>query len=104
MTATAEQTNSQASNVAVAAEEASAGVQTVAAAAEELAGSIQEIGRQVSESTKMTGKAVDEANRTDTIVRALAEGAQKIGDVVGLITSIAGRWHPRKRICGITIS
>ena len=91
MTATAEQTNSQASNVAVAAEEASAGVQTVAAAAEELAGSIQEIGRQVSESTKMTGKAVDEANRTDTIVRALAEGAQKIGDVVGLITSIAGQ-------------
>jgi methyl-accepting chemotaxis protein len=91
MTATAEQTNSQASNVAVAAEEASAGVQTVAAAAEELAGSIQEIGRQVSESTKMTGKAVDEANRTDTIVRALAEAAQKIGDVVGLITSIAGQ-------------
>ena len=91
MTSTAEQTNSQASTVAAAAEEASTGVQTVAAAAEELAGSIHEIGRQVSESTKMTGKAVDEAHRTDTIVRALSDGAQKIGDVVGLITSIAGQ-------------
>ncbi len=91
MTATAEQTNSQATSVASAAEEASAGVQTVAAAAEELAGSIHEIGRQVSDSTRMTGKAVDEARRTDSIVRALADGAQKIGDVVGLITSIAGQ-------------
>jgi methyl-accepting chemotaxis protein len=91
MTATAEQTNSQASTVAAAAEEASAGVQTVAASAEQLASSSQEIGRQVSEANKMTGKAVDEANRTDMIVRALAEAAQKIGDVVGLITSIASQ-------------
>ena len=91
MTATAEQANSQASSVAAAAEEASAGVQTVAAAAEELTGSIQEIGRQVAESTRMTSKAVDDARRTDTIVRALSDGAQKIGDVVGLITSIAGQ-------------
>jgi len=35
-------------------------------------------------------KAVDEARRqADTIVRALAEGAEKIGAVVGLITNIA---------------
>jgi methyl-accepting chemotaxis protein len=39
----------------------------------------------------MTAKAVSDAQRTDAIVRALAEGAQKIGDVVGLITSIAGQ-------------
>ncbi|HET7883827.1 MAG TPA: CHASE3 domain-containing protein [Acetobacteraceae bacterium] len=91
MTATAEQTNTQASTVAAAAEEASASVQMVASAAEQLAGSIQEIGRQVADSTKMTGKAVDEARRSDTIVRALADGAQKIGDVVGLIASIAGQ-------------
>ena len=39
----------------------------------------------------MTGKAADDARRTDTIVRALADGAQKIGDVVGLITNIAGQ-------------
>ena len=91
MTATAEQTTRQASTVAAAAEEASAGVQTVASSAEELAASIGEISRQVSQSARMTGKAVEDARRTDTIVRALSDGAQKIGDVVGLITSIAAQ-------------
>ena len=91
MTTTAGQTNSQAGTVASAAEEASAGVQTVAAAAEELAASVQEISRQVAQSARMSGKAVDDARRTDVTVRALAEGAQKIGQVVDLITSIAAQ-------------
>jgi methyl-accepting chemotaxis protein len=91
MSATATQTNQQATTVAAAAEEASAGVQTVAAAAEELTSSIHEIGRQVAQSAKITAKAVEDARRTDTIVRALADGAQKIGDVVQLITNIAAQ-------------
>ena len=91
MTATAGQTNNQATAVAAAAEQASAGVQTVSAAAEELSVSIREIGRQVAQSARMTGKAVEDARRTDTIVRALADGAQKIGQVVELITGIAGQ-------------
>jgi methyl-accepting chemotaxis protein len=91
MTTTAEQTSRQAGAVAAAAQQASGGMQTVAAAAEELSASIAEISRQVAQSAKISGKAVDDAQRTDTIVRALAEGAQKIGDVVGLITSIAGQ-------------
>ena len=91
MSATAVETNSQAARVAAAAQEASAGVQTVAAAAEQLTASIAEISRQVAQSSQMTGQAVEDARRTDTIVRALAEGAQKIGDVVGLISSIAGQ-------------
>jgi methyl-accepting chemotaxis protein len=91
MSATAMQTNQQATTVAAAAEEASSGVQTVAAAAEELTASIHEISRQVAQSAKITGKAVEDARRTDTIVRALADGAQKIGDVVRLITGIAAQ-------------
>ena len=91
MSATATQTDQQATTVAAAAEEASAGVQTVAAAAEELSASIHEISRQVAQSAQITGKAVEDARRTDTIVRALAEGAQKIGDVVRLITGIAAQ-------------
>jgi methyl-accepting chemotaxis protein len=91
MTSTAEQTTRQAAAVAAAAQQASGGMQTVAAAAEQLSASIAEISRQVAQSAKISGKAVDDAQRTDTIVRALAEGAQKIGDVVGLITSIAGQ-------------
>lgn len=89
MTSTATRTNQQASTVAAAAEEAGAGVQTVAAAAEELAASIGEINRQVSESARITVQAVNDARRTDTIVRALADSAQKIGQVVELITTIA---------------
>ena len=91
MSAIAAQTNQQATTVAGAADEASAGVQTVAAAAEELTASIYEISRQVAQSAKITGKAVEDARRTDVIVRALADGAQKIGDVVQLITGIAAQ-------------
>jgi len=91
MSATATQTNHQAATVAAAAEEASAGVQTVAAAAEELTASILEISRQVAQSAKITGKAVEDTRRTDTIVQALADGAQRIGDVVQLISGIAAQ-------------
>ena len=66
-------------------------MQTVAFAAEELASSVNEISRQVAQSTRITGKAVIDAQRTDVIVQALAEGAEKIEQVVGLITNIAGQ-------------
>jgi methyl-accepting chemotaxis protein len=91
MSSTATETNQQAATVAAAAEEASAGVQTVASAAEELTSSIGEISRQVAQSARMTVKAAEDARHTDTIVRALAQGAEKIGNVVGLITDIAGQ-------------
>jgi methyl-accepting chemotaxis protein len=91
MSATATQTNQQASNVAAVSAETSIGMQTIASAAEELTASIGEITRQVAQSSKITGQAVDDARRTDAIVRALAEGAQKIGQVVDLIANIAGQ-------------
>jgi methyl-accepting chemotaxis protein len=91
MSSTAGQTNQQAANVASAAQEAGVGVQTVATAAEELSSSIAEIARQVAHSTAITGKAVEDARRTDGIVRALADSAQKIGDVVDLISNIASQ-------------
>lgn len=91
MSDTAGRTNRQANAVAAAATAASAGVETVSEAADALTASIHEISRQVSQSTAVTGKAVEETRRTDVIVRALAEGAQKIGDVVRLISGIAGQ-------------
>lgn len=91
MTGTAGEATQQATNVATAAEQASANVQTVAAASEELASSISEISRQVAQSAKVAGKALEDAKRTDGVVQALAEGAQKIGEVVSLISSIAGQ-------------
>ena len=91
MTDTSGNTIQQATSVAAAAEQASANVQTVASAAEELSTSIAEISRLVAQSAKIAGKAKDDAARTDGVVHALAEGAQKIGEVVGLISSIAGQ-------------
>jgi methyl-accepting chemotaxis protein len=91
MRRTASDGDRQAAGVAAAAENASTGLQSVASAAEELTASIGEISRQVAQSAKITGKAVDEAKRTDAIVRALADGAEKIGAVVGLISDIASQ-------------
>jgi methyl-accepting chemotaxis protein len=81
----------QASAVAQASEHASANVQTVAAATEHLASSIQEISRQIAQSSSVADQAVSEAAETNGAIRNLADGAQKIGDVVNLITDIAGR-------------
>jgi methyl-accepting chemotaxis protein len=91
MSSTATETNQQATTVAAAAEEASVGVATAAAAAEELSASIGEISRQVSQSAKITGQAVANAQRTNVIVQALADGADKIGHVIALITNIASQ-------------
>jgi methyl-accepting chemotaxis protein len=91
MTGCASLANTEAAAVVASAEQASSGMQTAASAAEELSASISEIGRQVAQSARVTGQAVTDAQRTDTIVRALAEGAEKIGRVVGLITDIASQ-------------
>ena len=91
LTNTAEQTTNQSAVVSSAATEASSNVQTVASAAEELSSSIHEISRQVSRSAQIAGDAVSEAERTDVIVRGLADAAQRIGDVVNLINDIAAQ-------------
>jgi methyl-accepting chemotaxis protein len=89
MSMTAKETSAQAAAVATAAEEASANVETVAAASEELSSSVSEIGRQVTQSTTIAGQAVAEADQTNKTVQGLSQAAQKIGDVIKLITAIA---------------
>jgi len=91
LSGTAETSSKQAATVATAIEETSSNVQTVAASAEELSASISEIARRVAESSTITDQAIVDARRTDTVVQALAEGARQIGDVVGLISNIAGQ-------------
>jgi methyl-accepting chemotaxis protein len=91
MTATAEETARQATVVSGAAEETTANVQTVATATEELSASIHEISNQVTESTRIVGQAVVEAEETNGKVQSLSDAAQKIGDVVRIINEIAGQ-------------
>ena len=91
MSGTAEQTSERAGVVTVAADQASGNVQTVAAAAEQLVTSVAEITRQVSQSAAAAGQAVSDANRTQQTVKMLADGAERIGQVVNLISGIAGQ-------------
>ena len=91
MSGTAAETAGQSTAVAAAAEEAASNVGTVAAAAEELGSSVQEIGRQVSGSAQLAQAAVNEAAQTASLVQELNGAVAKIGDVVTMITSIAGQ-------------
>jgi len=91
MASSAGATDRRASAIATASEQTSANVQTVATAAEELSASIDEIGRQVLEASRIAERAVDNAKRTEVIARTLSNGAVKIGDVVGLIQSVAAQ-------------
>jgi methyl-accepting chemotaxis protein len=91
MAAASEQTSNQAAAVAAASDEASSNVQTVASAAEELSASIQEITRQVEQSSSISRQAVEEALATDGTMRGLAESAERVGEVVGLIQEIASQ-------------
>ncbi|WP_187435738.1 protoglobin domain-containing protein, partial [Bradyrhizobium hipponense] len=86
----ADESSRRSTAVAAASELASTNVQTVASATEELSSSVLEIGRQVAESTRIAGKAVEQANHSSTTIQSLATAAQRIGDVVELINTIAG--------------
>ncbi|MDR3437173.1 methyl-accepting chemotaxis protein [Telmatospirillum sp.] len=87
----AEQTDRQSIVVSDAADQAASNVETVAVATEHLASSIREIGDQVIQSSAIAGDAVVESRQTDGIMQSLTEATQHIGEVVELITSIAGQ-------------
>ncbi len=79
----------QAATVSGAAEETSTNVQSLAAGIEELVTSVGEINRQVNSALNVSTQAVEQADNTSGIVSGLAESAQRIGDVVSLISDIA---------------
>lgn len=91
LTHTADSTQQLSVAVASASEEASTNVQSVASASEQLSSSITEISRQVQESARVAREAVIQANHTNERVSALAQAANRIGDVVELINNIAGQ-------------
>jgi len=91
MTSTASDASARAATVGAASQNASNNVGTVASAAEQLSGSVAEISRQVSRSTEIASKAVNDAERTNATVQVLSTGAEKIGEVIKLIHSIASQ-------------
>ncbi|MBT5841094.1 MAG: HAMP domain-containing protein [Rhodospirillaceae bacterium] len=64
-------------------------VEAVAAATTELSSSIQEISQQVATSSQIATSAVNEANEVNAKIQGLNVAAQKIGEVVSMITDIA---------------
>lgn len=88
---TAEHSKKLATAVAGASTEASTNVESVASAAEEMASSVTEISRQVQDSARMAGDAVGQARATTDRISELSKAATRIGDVVELISSIAGQ-------------
>ena len=61
------------------------------AAAEELSASIDDISQQAAHAAGIASRAVDQARKTDGTVQGLAKSAGRIGEVVGLINTIAAQ-------------
>lgn len=91
LTKTAEMTRHLSTTVAAASEQASVNVQSVASATNEMSSSVNEISRQVVESSRIADEAVQQAQKTDARITELSRAAQRIGDVVDLISAIAGQ-------------
>ncbi|HDL16704.1 MAG TPA: methyl-accepting chemotaxis protein, partial [Rhizobiales bacterium] len=89
MAGISEETSNQANAVAAASEEASANVQTVASATEEMSNTIREINGQVADASQASKKAVVDVATTAAKMNTLAQTADKIGEVVSLISDIA---------------
>ncbi|MGE0565650.1 MAG: methyl-accepting chemotaxis protein [Pseudolabrys sp.] len=87
----AENTQTLSASVAGTFQQASANVQTMAATTEQLGTSIRQIARQAEESSHIAGVAVRQTQITDACISRLSDSAERIGDVVRLISSIAGQ-------------
>jgi len=85
------QTNARVQVAEKASSEASMSVETVAAASEELSASINDISQQAAHAAGIASRAVGQARETDGTVQGLAKSAGRIGEVVGLINSIAAQ-------------
>jgi methyl-accepting chemotaxis protein len=66
-------------------------VQTVSGATSQLSAAVSEINMQVNRASGVTASAVAEASQADGTVQGLSDAAQKIGEVVEMINSIAAQ-------------
>ena len=81
----------QTTEAAGASEDAARNVEAVASAAEELSASFAEVAQQVDRAAGFAGQSADLASRTNGTVDGLAEETERIGDVLGLIDTIASQ-------------
>jgi methyl-accepting chemotaxis protein len=91
MSQAASAVHEQASETASGAGHSSRELTAVAAAVEQMTASIDEIARQVSAAAAVAREAVQQAETGQASISGLAEATARIGDVVGLISNIAGQ-------------
>jgi methyl-accepting chemotaxis protein len=91
LTAVADTTRQLAGAVASAAEQTSNNVRIVSHATDEISASTGEISHQSRTSSDMVQEAVRQAEMTDGRMAELMDAATRIGEVVNLITAIAGQ-------------
>ncbi len=91
MTAAARHANEGSDQATNASSNAAGDVSSVATASEQLLDSIEEISRQVVQSTNVVRTAVERAVETNAGMGRLSAAAQKVGDVVSLISRIAAQ-------------
>jgi methyl-accepting chemotaxis protein len=91
MSEIAAQTSEQSTKVAGAAEDAYTHVEAVAAAAEQVSSGIRDVAERIQNSARMAQETVMVATATDEAINGLNTAAQKIGEVVNLITEIASQ-------------
>jgi methyl-accepting chemotaxis protein len=85
------QTNERVEVAQRASGEASMSVETVASASQQLNASINDISQQAAHAAGIASRAVDQARQTDGTVQGLAKSAGRIGEVIGLINTIAAQ-------------
>ncbi|WP_421979282.1 methyl-accepting chemotaxis protein [Roseibium sp.] len=91
MSSIAEETGNQTTSVAAATEEATTNVSAVSGSTEELSSSIAEISARISRASEISRQAVEEVSKTETQIDRLAQTAEKIGEVISMISKIAGQ-------------
>jgi methyl-accepting chemotaxis protein len=91
LSAVSRQTNERVQVAEKASGEASMSVDSVASASEELSASINDISQQAAHAAGIASRAVGQARETDGTVQGLAKSAARIGEVVGLINTIAAQ-------------
>ena len=89
MNSNAKETSAQAQVVSTSADKVSESTQAVAAGVEEMSASIREISISAVEASTVANKAVDIAQRTNTIMSKLSTSSLEIGHVLKVISSIA---------------
>ena len=91
LTTSAQNTSDKSGEIVALSDEASQNVSAVAGASEELFASISEISARLAQAVRTIGDANTEAQTAAGLMENLERATGKIGEVIGLINSIAGQ-------------